>query len=92
MSYVNLAVAMCVLSVSKSFAHSPSAPKIAKRYALKKCIISNENLGPKGEYIRFIYRDQEMKVCCESCKKKFKKAPNKYLKILSEEVAKQKNK
>jgi len=92
MIYVNKIAAICVLSAATSFAHSPSAPKIAKRYPLKKCIISNENLGPKGEYIRFIYRDQEMKVCCESCKKKFKKAPNKYLKILSEQVAKQKKK
>lgn len=92
MTYVNLIVAMCVLSSAESFAHSRSAPKIAKRYALKKCVISDEKLGSKGEYIRFIYRDQEMKVCCKTCKKKFKKDPKKYLQILAEEISKQKKK
>lgn len=69
-----------------------SKAKKIKPYPLKKCVVSDEELGSMGDYIRFVYRGQEMKVCCKPCIKKFKKNPKKYIKILAEEVSKQKKK
>lgn len=88
---INILLILALVSTPLS-AHSRSGLKMTKRYPLTKCVVSNEDLGPKGEYIRFIYKGQEMKVCCKPCMKKFKKDPKKHLKTLAEEVRKKKNK
>lgn len=65
-----------------------SAKKTIKLYQLKTCIVSNEELGSMGDYIRFVYQNQEIKVCCKPCIKKFKKNPKKYLKLLDKATKK----
>lgn len=53
-----------------------------KPYKLTTCIVSDEKLGAMGEQFVFVYQGQEIKLCCEGCKKKFDKDPAKYLKKL----------
>jgi hypothetical protein len=55
-----------------------------KPYPLDKCIVTDEKLGGEmGEPYVFVHDGQEIKLCCKSCQKDFKKEPAKYLKKLS---------
>ena len=56
----------------------------AKPYPLTKCIVSDEKLGEMGKPFVFIHEGQEIKLCCKSCQKDFKKDPTKYLKKLAD--------
>lgn len=48
---------------------------------LKTCPVSGEKLGEDAEMkpFTFTYKDQEVNLCCKSCKKKFDKDPEKYV-------------
>ncbi len=65
---------------------SISNSKKAKPYTLKTCIVSDEELGSMGDPITVIYKEQEFKLCCKPCIKKFKKDPEKYLKLLAKKT------
>jgi hypothetical protein len=54
----------------------------AKAYPLDTCIVSDEKLGSMGDAYVFTHEGQEIKLCCKSCQKDFKKTPTKYLKKL----------
>jgi hypothetical protein len=54
----------------------------AKAYPLNTCIVSDEKLGSMGDPYVFTHEGQEVKLCCKSCQKDFKKEPAKYLKKL----------
>jgi YHS domain-containing protein len=54
----------------------------AKPYPLDKCLVSDEKLDEMGKPYVFVYQGQEIKMCCKSCEKDFKKDPAKYLKKL----------
>ena len=56
----------------------------AKPYTLDKCIVSDEKLGEMGKPFVFVHEGQEIKLCCKSCQKDFKKDPTKYLKKLAD--------
>ena len=62
----------------------------AKPYPLKTCVVSDEKLGEMGEPYSFTQGGQEIKLCCKSCLKDFKKDPAKYLKKV--EAAEKKSK
>jgi hypothetical protein len=48
---------------------------------LKTCPVSGEKLGgDMGEPVKFVYKDQEVKLCCKGCKKDFDKTPEKFMK------------
>jgi len=66
----------------------------AKPYPLEKCVVSNEKLGgDMGKPYVFTHEGQEIKLCCKSCLKDFKKDPAKYLaKIKTAEAEKAKAK
>src|ERR1035438_4788964 len=50
---------------------------------LKTCPVSGEKLGgDMGKPFVFTYKDQQVKLCCKSCKKDFDKDPAKYLKLI----------
>lgn len=51
----------------------------AKAYPLETCIVSDEKLGSMGDPYVFTHEGQEIKLCCKSCQKEFKKTPNKFL-------------
>jgi len=57
------------------------APKV-KPYPLDTCLVSDEKLGSMGKPVVFTYEGQEIKLCCKSCRPKFKKDPATYLKKL----------
>lgn len=56
----------------------------AKPYPLDTCIVSDEKLGADANMKPFVFthEGQEIKLCCKSCQKDFKKDPAKYLKKL----------
>lgn len=64
----------------------------AKPYPLKTCIVSDEKLdGDSGmKPHTFVYKGQEIKLCCKGCLKDFNKDPQKYLKKLDEQAKKTK--
>jgi YHS domain-containing protein len=64
-------------------------PKL-KPYTLKTCIVSGDKLGEMGDPYVFEYQGREIKFCCKSCVKDFKKEPAKYIKKIEEEEAKAK--
>jgi hypothetical protein len=76
-----LAIA-CVTAPLAGFAEDKKAA--AKPYPLDKCIVSDEKLGadPGMKTFVFVHEGQEIKLCCKSCQKDFKKEPAKYLKKL----------
>lgn len=50
---------------------------------LKTCPVSKDKLGADmGEPYRFVYKGQEVKLCCKGCKKDFDKDPEKYMKLI----------
>ena len=51
----------------------------AKPDLLATCPVSGEKLGEMGKPLVFTDKDQEVKLCCKSCKKDFDKDPAKYI-------------
>lgn len=51
-----------------------------KPYTLKTCPVSDEKLGEMGDPYVFTYEGREIKLCCKSCQKDFKKEPAKFIK------------
>jgi YHS domain-containing protein len=54
----------------------------AKPDLLPTCPVSGEKLGDMGKPFTFVYKDQEVKLCCKGCKKDFDKDPEKYIKLI----------
>jgi len=52
----------------------------AKPYTLKICPVSDEKLGEMGAPYVFTHEGRQVKLCCKSCLKDFKKDPAKYIK------------
>lgn len=48
-------------------------------YPLDSCVVSGEKLGSMGTPIVIQHEGTEVRFCCKSCIKKFKKNPSKYL-------------
>jgi YHS domain-containing protein len=82
-----------ILTASVSFAgqepgHEPKQGEMqskdsnAKPYPLETCIVSGKKLGEMGKPFVFEYEGQEIKLCCEKCRKDFDKDSAKYLKKL----------
>lgn len=55
-----------------------------KPYALDVCLVSGEKLGEMGAPIVIQYEGREIRFCCASCEKPFRKDPAKFLKKLDE--------
>ena len=52
-----------------------------KPYPLTTCLVSDEKIGadPNMKPYSFVHEGQEIKLCCKSCLKDFKKNPAKYM-------------
>ncbi len=59
----------------------------AKPYPLDHCVVSGEKLGSMGEPHVFVYEGQQIKQCCDNCEPKFRKDPEKYLKMINDPKA-----
>jgi hypothetical protein len=73
--------ALALLTGATAF--TPTANAADKPYPLDKCIVSDEKLGEHGKPYVFTHEGQEIKLCCKSCLKDFKKEPAVYLKKLT---------
>jgi hypothetical protein len=64
---------------------SSSTNAVVKPYPLDYCLVSGDKIGgDMGKPIVIVYHGQEMKFCCSDCPPKFKKNPEKYMKMLDE--------
>jgi YHS domain-containing protein len=61
-----------------------------KPYPLKTCVVTDEKLGEMGDAYVFVHEGREIKLCCKSCLKDFKKDPAKYIKKIEAAEAKAK--
>jgi hypothetical protein len=64
------------------FAADEKTAEKPKPYTLKICVVSDGELDEKGDmkpYV-FTHEGREIKLCCESCLKDFKKDSAKYIK------------
>lgn len=74
---------LIVSLLTTAVASTHAVEKKAKAYPLKTCVVSDEKLGEMGKPYVFVHEGQEIKLCCESCLKDFKKEPAKYLKKMA---------
>ena len=71
---------MLVLAATLAVRAEDAPKPAAKPDLLKTCPVSGEKLdGDMGKPLVFTYNDQEVKLCCKSCKKDFDKSPDKYI-------------
>lgn len=79
-----LAVALALVAFAANTVRAEEKNDTAKPYPLDTCIVSDEKLGadPAMKTFVFTHEGQEIKLCCKSCQKNFKKEPAKYLKKL----------
>jgi hypothetical protein len=70
------------------FADDAKPDAKAKPYTLETCSVSGEKLGEMGKPYVFVHEGREIKLCCKSCLKDFKKDPAKYVKKIETEEAK----
>jgi len=77
-----LVAALLTVVVALAFSARAEEKKAekSKPYPLKTCVVSDEKLGDMGDPYVFTHEGQEIKLCCKSCLKDFKKSPAKYLK------------
>ncbi|MFD0893927.1 hypothetical protein KBB96_10930 [Luteolibacter ambystomatis] len=67
----------------KETKEQPASKETAKPYPLDTCIVSGEKLKEEGkDPVTFVYKGQEIKLCCNDCREDFDKDPAKYLKKL----------
>jgi len=58
--------------------------KEPKPYPLQTCVVTDEKLGEHGKPYVFTHEGQEVKLCCKSCLKDFKKDTAKYTKKIQD--------
>ena len=73
-----------------SFAADEKKDTKAKPYKLETCAVTDEKLGEMGKPYVFTHEGRELKLCCKSCLKDFKKDPAKYVKKVEQAEAKAK--
>jgi hypothetical protein len=83
--------------VFSALAAEPSTPikakAKAKPYILKTCPVSGEKLdGDMGKPYVFEENGRQIKLCCKSCLKDFKKDPSNYIKQIEAAEKKQESK
>lgn len=99
-AYQGREVKLCCKSCEKDFKKDAAklikkwddAAKAVKPYPLQTCLVSDEKFGgDMGEPVVFIHEGREIKLCCESCIKDFKKETAKFVKKWDAAAAKAKH-
>jgi hypothetical protein len=75
-----IAVGLALAYVAAPFSMLAADKKAPKPYPLETCAVSDEKLGEMGEPYVFVHQGQEVKLCCKSCQKDFKKNTAKIMK------------
>jgi YHS domain-containing protein len=70
--------------------NSVSSTPPSKPDLLKTCPVSGDKLGEMGTPFVFVYKGQQVKLCCPDCKADFDKNPAKYMKVIRAADKKQK--
>ena len=88
-TYKDQEVKLCCKDCKKDFDKDPEKYMAKIRAAdpkpdlLTTCPVSGDKLdGDMGKPFIFIYKDQEVKLCCKNCKKDFDKDPDKYIALI----------
>jgi YHS domain-containing protein len=82
MKLVNLLAVALFLSGAALVAQAEDAPSKTppKPDLMKTCPVSGDKLGEMDKPYVFVYKGQEVKLCCKMCKADFDKDPAKYIK------------
>lgn len=77
----SLASAIMAIGLLSTALVTFAADKKPKPYPLDTCIVSDEKLGadPGMKPHTFVHEGREVKLCCKSCLKDFKKEPAKFI-------------
>lgn len=72
----------------------PTKEQLAKATPLNNmiCPVSKEKIGGMGPAVTVIYKGKIVNLCCMGCPADFAKAPEKYMKMINEELSKSKMK
>ena len=70
-------LAAAAISLTGCKTHSTSQASI-KPYPLNKCVVTDEAFE-HGEAYAFVYKGQQVKLCCKDCLADFNKDPGKYM-------------
>ncbi len=65
-------------------ADAPATKVPPKPDKLTTCPVSGDKLGEMEKPFVFVYKGQEVKLCCKSCKSDFDKNPAKYIKKIED--------
>ena len=57
---------------------------VPANYPLKKCVVSDEDLGSMGKPVKVTYEGTDVYLCCKSCTKDFNKEPAKFAKMVKD--------
>jgi YHS domain-containing protein len=77
---IALAISFLALPFAGLAGDTNSAPPAKpKADLLTTCPVSGDKLGEMGKPYIFVYKGQEIKLCCPNCKKDFDKDPAKYI-------------
>ena len=80
MKSINQYLLLAAIAVAATLTVRAEDAKTPTPDKLTTCPVSGEKLdGDMGKPVVFTYKDQEVKLCCKSCKKDFDKEPAKYM-------------
>ncbi len=70
---------LLVLLLSAGIVSAADTTGVPPSYPLKKCVVSDEDLGSMGKPVKVTHEGTDVYLCCKSCAKDFKKEPAKYV-------------
>lgn len=77
-----------ILGAGFSLAAEPDkgskAEGVPATYPLKKCAVSDEDLGSMGKPVKVTHEGTDVYLCCKSCTKDFDKEPAKFTKMVKD--------
>ncbi|MGV3662443.1 MAG: hypothetical protein ACO1TE_19825 [Prosthecobacter sp.] len=79
---------LSALLLSASMASAADTTGVPPAYPLKKCVVSDEDLGSMGKPVKVTHEGTDVYLCCKSCAKDFKKEPAKYVAMVKEAAGK----
>ena len=80
MKKINVYLLLAAIALAASLTVRAEDAKTPTPDKLATCPVSGDKLdGDMGKPFTFTYKDQEVKLCCKSCKKDFDKDPQKYI-------------
>lgn len=73
--------ALC-LAIGMATAADQKDTGVPAGYPLKKCPVSNEDLGGMGKPVKVTHEGTDVYLCCKNCVKDFNKEPAKFVAVV----------